>query len=400
MLPTPKGENVVIITGARRLGRAAVRRVRRQRLEPHEDAADLDAAFRKFIPPFGAAGNPVDITGGEPPKTYQNTIRLGLEDLRIHALILGYWHDHHAADGVREAGRRGGRRVKAKGHREADRRVARGRRRGREEAGIPVRRHGIPAYPYSTEMPVMVLGAKYKWARRRLIKRHDPIDPRRRRPVNDVDDTGVKWEGSSTTAARVRKWRQPDLRRNGRQEGPARTARGGRFEVQAATPGQGVADRRVLDPAVPRHHLHDDDRQPDVGDARQPARAGAGRLSIFDLTETWLVPVDYPTSIAPAPGRVGGLLCACCAELVRRRSRPTSAAARDRRRRRTARSRQRASDSPTSDWRQDDLTAAGFGAGSADRAAHPGHQIDGHPPSCLRHLWSCAVALAPLIRGT
>ena len=31
---------------------------------------DLDAAFRKFIPPFGAAGNPVDITGGEPPMTY------------------------------------------------------------------------------------------------------------------------------------------------------------------------------------------------------------------------------------------------------------------------------------------------------------------------------------------
>ena len=54
--------------------------------------ADLDAAFRKFIPPFGAAGNPVDITGGEPPATYQNTIKLGLEDPRIHALILGYWH--------------------------------------------------------------------------------------------------------------------------------------------------------------------------------------------------------------------------------------------------------------------------------------------------------------------
>jgi hypothetical protein len=25
--------------------------------------------------------------------------------------------------------------------------------------------HGIPAYPYSTETPVAVLGAKYKWAR-------------------------------------------------------------------------------------------------------------------------------------------------------------------------------------------------------------------------------------------
>src|SRR5438046_8366871 len=53
---------------------------------------DLHAAFKKFIPPFGAAGNPVDITSGEPPKTYQNTVRLGLEDPRIHALILGYWH--------------------------------------------------------------------------------------------------------------------------------------------------------------------------------------------------------------------------------------------------------------------------------------------------------------------
>src|SRR5436305_15200246 len=41
---------------------------------------------------FGAAGNPVDITGGEPPATYQNTVRLGLQDPRIHALILGYWH--------------------------------------------------------------------------------------------------------------------------------------------------------------------------------------------------------------------------------------------------------------------------------------------------------------------
>src|SRR6202008_4606249 len=53
---------------------------------------DLDAPFRKFIPPFGAAGNPVDITGGEPPTTYQNTVRLGLEDHRIHALIRGSGH--------------------------------------------------------------------------------------------------------------------------------------------------------------------------------------------------------------------------------------------------------------------------------------------------------------------
>ena len=34
-----------------------------------------------------------------------------------------------------------------------------------EEAAEYLFDHGVPAYPYSTEMPVAVLGAKYKWAR-------------------------------------------------------------------------------------------------------------------------------------------------------------------------------------------------------------------------------------------
>ena len=92
VLPTPKGENVVIITGAGGSGVLLSDACVDNRLSLMAMPPDLDAAFRKFIPPFGAAGNPVDITGGEPPKTYQNTIRLGLEDPRIHSLILGYWH--------------------------------------------------------------------------------------------------------------------------------------------------------------------------------------------------------------------------------------------------------------------------------------------------------------------
>ena len=65
--------------------------------------ADLDAAFRKFIPPFGAAGNPVDITGGEPPITYVNTVQArpgGRAHPRADPRLLA--HDRHAADGVRE----------------------------------------------------------------------------------------------------------------------------------------------------------------------------------------------------------------------------------------------------------------------------------------------------------
>jgi acyl-CoA synthetase (NDP forming) len=126
---------------------------------------DLDKAFRKFIPPFGAAGNPVDITGGEPPKTYQNTVKLGLEDERIHALILGYWHTIVTPPmvfaklmvEVKEE-------MKAKGFEKpivaslaGDVEV--------EEASDYLYQHGIPAYAYSTEIPVEVLAAKYKWAR-------------------------------------------------------------------------------------------------------------------------------------------------------------------------------------------------------------------------------------------
>jgi acetyl coenzyme A synthetase (ADP forming)-like protein len=165
VLPTPKGENIVIITGAGGSGVLLSDAVVDNGLSLMAMPPDLDAAFRKFIPPFGASGNPVDITGGEPPKTYQNTVRLGLEDPRIHALILGYWHTivtppmvfaRLMAEIVEE--------MRAKGiHKPVVASLA-----GDvevEEASEYLFDHGIPAYPYSTEIPVDVLGAKYRWAR-------------------------------------------------------------------------------------------------------------------------------------------------------------------------------------------------------------------------------------------
>lgn len=165
VLPTPKGENVVIITGAGGSGVLLSDACVDNDLKLMAMPADLDAAFRKFIPPFGAAGNPVDITGGEPPATYKNTVRLGLEDERIHALILGYWHTiitppmvfaRLMVEVVDE--------MKAKGISKpvvaslaGDVEV--------EEAAEHLYANGIPAYAYSTEIPVAVLGAKYRWAR-------------------------------------------------------------------------------------------------------------------------------------------------------------------------------------------------------------------------------------------
>src|SRR5215213_8725999 len=165
VLPTPKGEDVVIITGAGGSGVLLSDACVDNDLKLMSFPDDLDAAFRKFTPPFGAAGNPVDITGGQPPTTYKNTIRLGLEDDRIHAIVLGYWHtiitppmtfaklvvevkDEMKAKGIEKpivASLAGDVQV--------------------EEAAEYLYQNGVPSYAYSTEIPVEVLAAKYRWAR-------------------------------------------------------------------------------------------------------------------------------------------------------------------------------------------------------------------------------------------
>ncbi|UKD57870.1 acetate--CoA ligase family protein [Amycolatopsis sp. FU40] len=164
-LPTPKGENVVIITGAGGSGVLLSDACVDNGLTLMRIPDDLDAAFREYIPPFGAAGNPVDITGGEPPSTYRNTIALGLSDDRIHSLVLGYWHTivtppmvfaELVADVVEEFRRKGIHKpvvASLSGDVEV------------EQASEHLYAHGVVAYPYTTEKPVAVLGAKYRWAR-------------------------------------------------------------------------------------------------------------------------------------------------------------------------------------------------------------------------------------------
>ena len=165
ILPTPQGENVVIVTGAGGSGVLLSDACVDHGLHLMTMPPDLDAAFKAFIPPFGASGNPIDITGGEPPSTYRNTIQLALDDARVHALILGYWHTIITPPMVFAA--------------LLQEVVAEARERGIhkpvvaslvgdvevEDACRYLVDHDILAYPYTTEKPVAVLGAKYRWAR-------------------------------------------------------------------------------------------------------------------------------------------------------------------------------------------------------------------------------------------
>jgi acetyl coenzyme A synthetase (ADP forming)-like protein len=165
ILPTPKGENVVIVTGAGGSGVLLSDACVDNGLQLMRMPPDLDTAFKQFIPPFGASGNPIDITGGEPPTTYRNTIKLALDDERIHALILGYWHTIITppmvfatllSEVVTEARQRGIDKpvvCSLVGDVEV------------EDACRHLMQHNILAYPYTTEKPVAVLGAKYRWAR-------------------------------------------------------------------------------------------------------------------------------------------------------------------------------------------------------------------------------------------
>ena len=165
ILPTPKGENILILTGAGGSGVLLSDACVDNDLHLMDMPEDLDAAFKEYIPPFGASGNPVDITGGEPPTTYRNTIRLALDDDRIHALILGYWHTIITpplifaallSEEIEETRQRGIHKpvvASLVGDVEV------------EDACRHLTEHDILAYPYTTEKPVAVLGAKYRWAR-------------------------------------------------------------------------------------------------------------------------------------------------------------------------------------------------------------------------------------------
>jgi acetyl coenzyme A synthetase (ADP forming)-like protein len=165
MLPTPKGENVLIVTGAGGSGVLLSDACVEHGLRLMSMPADLDHAFRQFIPPFGAAGNPVDITGGEPPETYRKTINLALYEPRVHALVLGYWHTiitppmvfaNLLVEVVEEARHQG-----------IDKPVVASLVGdvAVEVAARHLQDHRILAYPYESEKPVAGLGAKYRWAR-------------------------------------------------------------------------------------------------------------------------------------------------------------------------------------------------------------------------------------------
>ena len=165
MMPMPKGENVLVVTGAGGSGVLLSDSCSDYGLTLMEMPDDLGLSFKELIPPFGAYGNPIDITGGEPPETYRKAIRLALFDDRVHSLILGYWHTiitppmvfARLVGEVLDEARAAGKVKPVVASLVGDVEV--------EEACRYLSERGVPAYAYAAERPVAALAAAYKWAR-------------------------------------------------------------------------------------------------------------------------------------------------------------------------------------------------------------------------------------------
>ena len=224
-LPTPKGENVLILTGAGGSGVLLSDACADNDLTLMPMPDDLDSAFREYIPPFGAAGNPVDITGGEPPTTYRATIDLALREDRIHALVIGYWHTiitppmvfaellGEAVEAARAAGDDKPVVASLVGDVEI------------EDACDYLMERNILAYPYTAEKPVAVLGRQVPVGAggraavgRQCVARHPFVGCRSHTRVSRPSSAGgrrtaitvaLSWPSCSRASIRARpeRWR-------------------------------------------------------------------------------------------------------------------------------------------------------------------------------------------------
>jgi acyl-CoA synthetase (NDP forming) len=140
VLPTPKGENVLIITGGRRLGRAPLRRLHRQRPVSDGDAGRSRRRLPQVHPALRRCRQPGRHhrrRAAEDLPEHGKARPAGRAHPRPDPRLLA--HHRHAAHGVREADGRGARRDAGAGLRQAHRRLARRRRAGRRGGGVPLR---------------------------------------------------------------------------------------------------------------------------------------------------------------------------------------------------------------------------------------------------------------------
>jgi acetyl coenzyme A synthetase (ADP forming)-like protein len=89
-MPSPTGEDTIIITNGGGIGVATTDECEVQGLKILDDPQWLEEKFRPTMPDFGSTKNPIDVTGGAGIEGYRQAMRIALDEDRIKSIIVLY----------------------------------------------------------------------------------------------------------------------------------------------------------------------------------------------------------------------------------------------------------------------------------------------------------------------
>ncbi|MBF0503579.1 MAG: acetate--CoA ligase family protein [Candidatus Omnitrophica bacterium] len=89
-LPSPKGDDVLIITNGGGIGVATTDECETQGLKILDDPQWLEEKFRSTMPDYGSTKNPIDVTGGAGIEGYRQSFKVALAEERVKSVIVLY----------------------------------------------------------------------------------------------------------------------------------------------------------------------------------------------------------------------------------------------------------------------------------------------------------------------
>lgn len=89
-LPSPKGDDVLIITNGGGIGVATTDECEAQGLKILDDPKWCEEKFRPTMPDFGSTKNPIDVTGGAGIEGYRQSFKIALAEDKVKSIIILY----------------------------------------------------------------------------------------------------------------------------------------------------------------------------------------------------------------------------------------------------------------------------------------------------------------------
>lgn len=89
-LPSPTGDDTLIITNGGGIGVATTDECEAQGLRILDDPQWLEEKFRPTMPDFGSTKNPIDVTGGAGIEGYRQALKIALAEDRVKSIIVLY----------------------------------------------------------------------------------------------------------------------------------------------------------------------------------------------------------------------------------------------------------------------------------------------------------------------